>query len=109
VASEKEHNSLLQSRNFGTHFETAGLSTENRGNSASMRMSMMNTNTNKFVIPTTSGGQSGHLRNNKSISIGNGPIEQHSSMIPSHRKKSSNQHSRNNSQKITTAEKEFFS
>lgn len=66
-------------------------------------MSMLNTNSNKFSIPTTV-GQSGHLRNNKSISIGNGANEP-----SSHRKKASNQHSRNNSQKITANEKDFFS
>lgn len=78
---------------------------ENRGNSASMRMSMMNT---KFVLPN-GGGVSGHLRNNKSISIANGPNQlDHPSMISSHRKKPVNQHSRNNSQKVP-GDKDFFS
>jgi hypothetical protein len=67
----KEHLSLIQSRNFVPGVtETGGeiLSSEMRStNSASLRMSMMNT---KLMQPTNNAVASGgNLRNNKSISI----------------------------------------
>ncbi len=79
----------------------------------------MMTNT-KFIVPNpgsgiiSQGGGTGHLRNNKSISIGNpGAIAstniEHSSLASTHRKKSSQSHSRNNSTKVPNGDKEFFS
>jgi hypothetical protein len=99
----KEHSSLIQSRNFGGPgiLEAAMTDANNNfGNSASMRMSMLQTNTNKFTL----GGGGGHIKNNKSINI-TGASHQHSnshnfdqqSMMSTYRKKSSYHHSRNNS------------
>lgn len=93
----------MQSRNFGGSIDLGGnaltqdVNAHANGNSASMRLSMM-ANT-KFVVPNPgsgilSQGGGGHLRNNKSISIGNpggnaSTNIEHSSLASTHRKKSS--------------------
>ena len=96
----KDHSSLIQSRNFGGNLEVPA--TDN-GNSSSTKMSMIQTKSGSFSNVVTN-----HVRNNKSINLPKNTQQSidHQSLLSSHRQKSSYQHSRNNSQKVEN--KEFF-